>query len=203
MRISFRDSFDTASRERKRSSSVSGAEIFELQRNKRHHVRILATFCGTSWALGLLVFSIAEWIHADPTFEHVHAKAFGHRVAHMNIVLVSTAGAITFLTGVSGYWGSLHLEHGMVFAFSYIIFAASIIELSIGAIMLSIPKELIEEITMEYVKNGTDNYKLMFEIQALACSPIVTETPNDSINVNTEHLKVILEHIELETSQAS
>ncbi|GFS89883.1 uncharacterized protein TNCV_4839701 [Trichonephila clavipes] len=124
-----------ASRERKRSSSVSGIEIFELQRSKRHYVRIQATFCATSWALGLLVFTSMEWIHADPAMQGIKYQA--------SLVLVSSAGAITFLTGISGYWGSLHLEHGMIFTFSYTIYVTSIIELSVGAIMLSVPKQNI------------------------------------------------------------
>ncbi|GIY35964.1 uncharacterized protein CEXT_185161 [Caerostris extrusa] len=92
----------------RRGSTVSGAEIYVIQKKIRHLVRILATFCGATWALGLVVFSISAWSQTDVS------RRPGDQPPYPKLALSSFAGASTFLTGTLGYWGSLHLKHTMV-----------------------------------------------------------------------------------------
>ncbi|GIX83689.1 uncharacterized protein CDAR_249931 [Caerostris darwini] len=143
----------------RRGSTVSGAEIYLIQKKIRHLVRILATFCGATWALGLVVFSISAWSQTDVS------RRPGDQPPYPKLALSSFAGASTFLTGTLGYWGSLHLKHTMVCIYSYVIYMASIIEMCVGAVILSIRVETLSEDTMELVKNETDEQATIFRVQ--------------------------------------
>ncbi|GBN33991.1 hypothetical protein AVEN_69812-1 [Araneus ventricosus] len=167
MKVSYKKTFETRVEEHRRYTTFTGAEVWHLLRNLRRYVRVLASFCAAAWGLGLTSFIIAEWIDTDLTHEMEHTEdiELEHRPRHEHLVVVSCVGAFTFMTGILGYWGTLHLEHRMVCIFSYIILFNSIIGLSFGAMILTIPLETLEENTIELVKTQVDESLPIFLVQ--------------------------------------
>ncbi|CAL1288851.1 unnamed protein product [Larinioides sclopetarius] len=97
--------------------------------------------------------------------EYTVDKELEHKPRHEHLMVVSSVGGFTFMTGILGYWGSLHLEHTMVCIFSYIILFNSIVSLSLGAVILTIPLETIEENTMDLVRTKVDETLPIFMVQ--------------------------------------
>ncbi|CAL1288852.1 unnamed protein product, partial [Larinioides sclopetarius] len=97
--------------EHRRYTTFTGAEVWHLLRYLRRYVRVLATFCASAWGLGLASFIVAEWIDTDPTneMEYTVDKELEHKPRHEHLMVVSSVGGFTFMTGILGYWGSLHL----------------------------------------------------------------------------------------------
>ncbi|KAF8773255.1 hypothetical protein HNY73_015929 [Argiope bruennichi] len=72
--------------------------------------------------------------------EHTEEREEEHRPTHGQLIVVSFTGGFTFLTGMLGYWGALHLAHTM------------------GCIIL-------KENTMNLVKTQVDETLPIFKVQ--------------------------------------
>ncbi|KAG8198135.1 hypothetical protein JTE90_006888 [Oedothorax gibbosus] len=138
---------------------VAGRQF--LKRAIQSNARKMAAVCCLCWALGTCVFVVVERLHTDITQKTSVSLPY-----HSHFIALEVAGGATYVTGFAGYWGALYQERDLVVVFKFIVLVSSIIELPVGATILTFSGKAVKQDTMTFVNSSVkEEEDFIFSIQ--------------------------------------